>query len=427
MFRLRSEVLQEKQFQRQKRLLKIILSKSAPLSNAFDYKIAAILHHPLINPITVAKLAAADNLDLEKLEEPLSAQTKSAIKDALQKITVNNSMRFQLFVPRNFKINNDENRILSFKGIGLINEEQLNTSLDNFEAIYFENFVSERYLFEENFPFYVYLNTKFYMEKVPSIPNDWRPLLLELIEALDFNNYFVKLLFYHDFCTVHEVLYSTKCIPKYDVFNLKPAVFKTAALEKKNASISFWNNLKINSETSNVPPEHLDIFKIFPFKDGYFISADGRFHYLDVFRPDNQRAKLLMSEVCNSANINASIYNVAKTESVEDLLACAIYAENLQVQAIALLALNISSGPILSVQQHKIELPFTTDVFSWVKFVCTNKKLLFPPKDLKPFQKDYLELIQHISRTVSTKTQAAFACCMINVILINKRSSKRGR
>lgn len=380
---------------RQRLLYNLILGINKQPNSVLEKKMAVLLNHKSINPIIVEKLKRIDDLN-DNLEEKLKT------------IKVSFDMKFKLHIPKIFKKQQSPEK-LPFRSISNTNLQ--NNSLHKFETILFNNMGEEPYLDYYQFPSYLYLNTQYYLNKVPFINNDWRPLLLKLIELFNFDMYFTRMLFYQDRLIYKGNVYDIKIIPKFDINKLKPIY--QIDLKPNHETIAYRNSLQITNNLK-IDSNYKDIFKTFPFKDSHYIDNDGIAHYLDISYPKSKHTVFSIYNICNTNELESALTNIIQYENIEDLIALAVHSNDLQLQGIALLALNLKQGPILNVFNYKIRLPFMNDVLRWVKLSCNNKKIILPNinKELVCNVKllRYVNFIKDIASNSTNRKEISFQC-----------------
>lgn len=420
MFNLRnSEQVSYDELARQQVLYNFIINNNRFPQTKLEFEIAAIVGHKSIDPITVEKLKQLPDLkkELSSSTTKLTVQFIQRYYEQIKRIGLLNSMVFQLHVPLNIQkptescVNVEAVRALTKRSITI--RPANNVTLRTFETHMFGNLGKEKYTDQLQFPGYVYINTQRYIKIVPFIENDWRPMLMELIEIFEFDLELTFSLFEQDEITYNNIVYDVRIIPKYDVRRLTTVCNVDNVYDQRMNSINYRNALTINS-TTVIDQDHIDIFKIFPFKNSHYINGeDGSIHYMDVPSPTCVQTKYTCGNICNTNELNSILTSVIQYEKFDDLLSLAVHSDDLQIQGIALLALNLMQGPTLELMGFTIKLPYMQDVMSWIKLSCDNTKILLPILKVAIEESiliRYITFIQTIATMATNCKQVSFMC-----------------
>lgn len=449
-FTLRSEndrkTLTNAQLKRQQKLLQFIRNPDLrPETRNESVQLAILNNSNLLDAVTVAIIYKSLNLFKKNFKFHLgqapSAVEISEIKRYLSKYDVTNLTCFPLTNYYNIKMDRFA-PVRNFSKIKFDTAPLSRFTTFDFERALFGNNVKVRANERVNISKYLYMNLQNYLtqdgkissselDKSPPPPpsslpqpyggdgaKNWRFKILKFIELFDFNDKFTVAMFKFDKIMYKGVQYDVSFVPKYDLTKLQLQLVNGRDLGEiyTGPFIRFYDNeFKPNTTTyATILPAQRSIFKIFPFKSGYFVDfGTGIVHrVLDVARVSNASTNAYISNTCDVGNLEESIASLARILSFDEVFSAAVYSENLKRQAIALLILRHKNngGHLIINETIVFPLPQLNDILGWVKWTIEKPKIVLPIPFRTANTPMYINLIRDLSLASMTKIDVAFYC-----------------
>lgn len=379
----------------------------------FEKKAAAIYGHPSINPIYKTKILK--NLDtiltLFNNETDLyDKKIKEKIRECIKNTTLDINDTIEL-IPKTPILTIQPLEIQS-DTVYLETYPITYTNLKEFEYICFGNKLSYRYMDENSFPSYLYLNLLHSLNATDPQQlignNKWQAKLAILLKETNLNNYVATAVFYHNTITYNDITYDVSYVPKYDVSNLKPQNIMIGKYRHLKL-IDYYYDLDVEN-TRRIKMENIGIFLTFPFKNGYYIQPNGDLIYLNLYTNKKQSIDLNIDTICYMHDIEFFIDLLSRYIHLDDAINYALYAKNLTHQAIALLIIRRLVGNVLVLGSYEIHLASELTILSWTQLACGNMKLILPNKYLITDTPIYVSLINDIAASCFTKKGASILC-----------------
>lgn len=405
---------------RQKRIWDIIRDPEVTLRSQFDMKVAAVIQHykvPSVLQTKIHKLMKNGELPTDGQ----AAMNLPLVIERLKGVNIEAGDVIRLPVRRNYSPIvplQVSNTYIHPIGTGIIRE----ANLLKFETIAFNGRVIMPFYENESFAQYVFNNIMHAFDAVSTTEliarQLWQGYYAAIIESSGFNDYVATESFYSDTVTdSNGNTYDTYMVPKYDVRSLKRIPRRSTVVNdtrQKIDTIRYRERFK-PTQQRRIEPEHLMIFKVFPFKDGHYITTDGsnKIIYMDVPEVKDESTMIEINNICGSEDLESAIMGTTDTQlNLNDLRSYAVRTNELVKQGIALLILRRMLGSVIEINTIRIDLPTFDEVLQWVTPTCSITKLVLPRPlypDIESSSSSYsLLLIKTISRACASKRDAVF-------------------
>lgn len=421
MFRRRSGFATNEEVLRQTRLWRIISSNDRrhKLTTYIEKKTGAFYHHASVDPVKHAKimLALDDIGPLYDYDDRLlfrCPKAQSRVYERVQSLILRpDDIMYLTAKPSQYTTSPSRIAHHQVADYEISVREQNPITLFDFEALCFNNYVRFTYYRDTSFATYVYENIKYAMGVTDTkslIGNrQWQARLAVLIEHLKFSDAATMNAFYDDTINYDGVTYDTSFVPKYDVKALRPAVrIDTSRVINDKAMLKYHDTLDVVKH-KHIDAQHLPIFKTFPFKDGHYVRPNGTMVFLDLKRVNE--TNVVLHGLCSIDDIEGFISDLMRAYSHEELISYTVYASDVSVQAIGLLALRQAYGSVVIIGEHKISLPTANEVLSWTTPTCNREGVLALPAGLSTAEAGvYVSLVRDIANSCATKLGATIAC-----------------
>jgi hypothetical protein len=438
MFTPRTTIVENVEVERQKEIQSILLQNNKP-STVLQKKAASLVNHHSINPIVRSKILKRFNELLETffysndLVDNVNENDDifTRIDKHMQSIKTSEIRKFvkstpfeigdELFIPLKPKTIQIAKplEMKSYMNVMLKTEPISMTSLIEFESIMFNNRIRYRYLENTKFPEYLFYNLLYALDvnDIEELEGNqsWQARLALLLNACDLNERVAERIFYDDKIEYLGNYYDVSYVPKYDVKNLTPqkALNNINVIKEDNDTeklINYYNNLDVRN-TSKVPSEFMSIFLVFPFKDGHYIQPNGDIVFINKFKSVRKSAKFVIrNSTCNVGDFETAIDDASRSVTLDEAIYYALYTDNLNELALALMVLRRLIGSILDLNGHKIYLADELALIYWIKFTCSPNQLLLPKYYKSKDSEKYLQLIRNITQSCCTKLGCAIIC-----------------
>lgn len=435
MFKIRQTgLVTDEKIKRQTIVKNVIFYETNKLDTSLE-KIAAAISpfgHKAINPIIQSKVFSI----VQYLwKEVMNKNTESfndqnilkEIKDLVfkQPLVFNTTITLPQLLPTFVSYTINENVDIQVS-CDVKTESRVN--IIDFEKKVFKNKVKFRYLSKDDFGTYLFQNILYYLNASSLHDlegNDqWQAKLARLLREINFDSHLARLAF----MKTDEIIfrdngklkkYYTGFVPYYNVYDLKTV--HTLDLTCCNDEyIDYYNNFDVRKDI--IPENKRSIFRVFPFKDGYYIMPCGKKIYLNFNKCKNKRTfNILFNNLCSIYDIESAMEDITMNmKYVDDVINKAVNSITLKEQAIALLLLRKMVGPILVIEDYEIKLPNEYTVLSWTTSrECFNFEI-YSPKKYVPICENtiecshkydiYINLIADIAKSCFDKMGAAILC-----------------
>lgn len=391
-----------------------VLQNEIPLT-ILERKAAAILNHASIHPATITKVYK--NFDtitqlIESDEDLNNRHVISKIKKIIKKCKLN--VGDVLYLPTKLPMITNvpsEAPVYNYK---LKVTKLSNVNLQDFEKLCFNNKVLFQFYDNPNTSFasYVYQNILYSLsaESVDQLSRvkSWQAKLAVLIDHTKFNDAFATSTFYKDKVDYLGISYDTSFIPKYNVQNLKR--IKCISESTNSFSLIKFYDAVNPRITLSIPADYLNVFKVFPFKQNYYIDQNGKIHFIDKCFTKKRSVRVSIQHLCNVEDLESAIYETSNNLSLQDVISYAINVDNIKDAGVSLAVLRCMVGPTLVLDSFKIPIPTINEILSWLSLDCANSSIMLPIKVDVPNTSMYVNLIKDISKSCSSKWGASFVC-----------------
>lgn len=430
MFTLRDTFTTNEEYDRQKIVERIILFDNKTPTTLLEKKAAAINGHKSINPVMQTKIFK----NLQYIRNIFDNDESKLINDPKVKIQINDylktiSLEYKdvLSLPKKIPIFAQPPTSIPKYSQQLEIVQCNQVHIPDFEELCFKNKTKFRYLPNTNFAVYVYQNLLHYLNlNCPTELADkeddpelcWRSKLAMLIRDVNFNESLTKAMFRDDTITFNNQLFDTSYVPKYDVDSLIPQK-PISYIDDDDDTIvdrdyiKYHESLDVMREKF-VPTEYINIFLVFPFKNGCYIDPSGQIIYLNLpLSPPPKKSARLLIENCNMYDIENFIDQNVRLISLDDAIYNAVYAKNIQHQSVALLILRRLVGDVLTLNSLKINIQNELVILSWIRTTCVDKyTIILPPiyKTSSSSSSLYVSLIKDIAQSAHDKLSAVMLC-----------------
>ncbi|ATY70189.1 GrBNV gp76-like protein [Tomelloso virus] len=415
MFTLRTELPTNEELARQSEMIDVVLYGRNP-TTFIQKKTAAIYGQKGVNVITQAKVFQSldhiltfinsdDDLTVNKNQERIRNYLKS----------VNIELGTPLVLPKKLPILAQQPPEVDMGRLNAVFDTTIAppVNIGQFEELCFQNRIRFRYLRNSSFASYMYQNLLYYLNASSAdelIGNDtWQAHLALLIDRIDYSDYLTMEAFYVDSITYRGVEYDCSFVPSYDVRSLDPQDPVNPKLNDQ-AMIDYYYSLNERSKIV-IPTNMMGIFLVFPFKNGHYIRPSGEIVHLTLNNYNTLKSsRIAISNLCDMYNIESAIETEARLIPLDDAIYYAVYSKDLREQAIALLIIRRIVGNTLIIGEERIELPSELNILSWTKHSCSDRALVMPKLIEDRGHVFYLEMIQDIAASCTSKLNATLIC-----------------
>lgn len=447
MFQLRgpsSRIANEIETSRQSTIWAVVRhSKRLKFTTLIEKKAAAIMYHPYINPILKSKIYKILN-DVRALynnDEELNLPT---VKESILKLTqtvqlgINDTIslpiRPSLFAYRPLSMMAKQQQPLNTdtdRGLFVYDAVPISrVTMSEFERLCFDNRVLFQYYRDTNFSSYVYQNILHSLnaQSVDHLMGNlkWQASFAFLIDATNFSDFVTKTAFYNDTILYNGLVYDTSFVPNYDVNALEPIDplpdIECLLTQKSLDCIEYHENLNPRIVT-RVPDEYVTIFLTFPFKASHYIDPQGKITYIDMNDVNKYSVRYRIEYICSVSDIEGAINDASRIVLLEDVIAYALNAANINAQGAALLIIRQMVGVTLKLGGFKIVLPTINQVLDWSSLRCSPNNILLPlintarrratttPTNIPV----YASLVKDIASSCVTALGATFLCSSYHI------------
>lgn len=450
MFKPRTSIVENDEIDRQREIQQVLVYNRKPRT-LLQKKASAIVNHGTINPIIRSKILKRydeifdmffdnnnnnnNNIDqsvVDKIDGCFNTDNNNDDDadggDGKSKILIESLRNYIKSVEFEF---NDElliptkaptleiirpDEMKSYTNVLLKTEPINTTSILEFETIMFNNKIRYRYFEKTKFVEYLYYNMMYLLnvksEKELIGNRSWQARFVLLLHKFNLNETLAQQIFYEDEIEYLGNYYDCSFVPKYDVKRLVPQ--KEIKFERTNrtALIEYYRTLDVR-KTSRVPTEYTSIFTVFPFKDGHYIQPNGNIVFVNTFTNVRKSSKFIIREACNVGDFETAIEDASRSITLDEAVYYALYANNLNELALALMVIRRLTGNVLHLNGYRITLANETTLMSWITFTCSPNKLLLPPyysTEDGIASDTYLNLIQSIAMSCCSKLGCSIMC-----------------
>ncbi|AQN78576.1 ACH96155.1 GrBNV gp76-like protein [Kallithea virus] len=455
MFSVRETVATNKELARQRAIEQVVLFGKRP-TTFIEKKAAAIIGHPLINPILNCKIrnsldvilefsnvennndndngdgggygvnGSTNDVTLPNFEDP---ELKNRIRHHLDTVNVEigSTLKFIRKLPI---LSVQPIQPIEYTSVLAIRRDSA-VNLADFENILFNGRVKYRYMRGTSFAAYVYQNILYSLNtyNVESLEglDVWQARYAVFLKRTNLAEYAAMKAFYIDTVYFQGVGYDTSFVPKYDVANLKPQ--DPIPYSVTDASqIDYYYKVDVKS-VLKIPDEKIGIFLTFPFKDGHYIKPNGRIRYLGLNNNKSinnailKSSRLMIDNICSLNDLEAALDNAARSVKLDDIIYRAVYSKSLKEQAVALLIIRRIVGNYVRVGKYIIHVPNEMTILSWTKISCDRMPIMLPPIYEDRIQTNiYVAMIRDIAQSCYNKMGACILASKYFVPEINLSS-----
>lgn len=413
-------------YERFKKIEAVLFGKSPTLKTVFDRQVAAVMD---LNVPTIARAKIMKKFDdvielIGNIEDDWSEEKKQRLASFL----------------KSYELEPDDTIIIKTKPPILARQPEpielypseiesipmIISNLYEFETLCFNNKTLYRYLSQSGFASYLYQNLlhSLDVENVTELDGStlWQARLAHLLNHTRLSNSVALDVFYKDVVIYDDVSYTSSFVPKYDVRSLKCELPIIPPSEDYGLLV-YYERLD-PTKVKKVNVKYIDIFRTFPFKNGYYIQDDGQIIHLNYTIKTSRRksTKALFSNLCHFDDTDLLVNDICRQVTYAEAIYEAVYAENIGTLAIALLVLRRLIGNILVVDVasscYHIPLPTENSILKYTKYECRSQVLVLPPTN-DSNSVTYYALIDAIARSCCSELGAAMLCSNYRIPEIN--------
>lgn len=403
----------------------------------FEKKVCSILRHCSIDPLIQAKVykhiteivamfngdeaALCENTGMTDVRNKISKYVQTVSLEKCDRIVVPTRLLYMNSI-RTYKAPMPSKTIFDLQKT---TSKTQRLTLYDFEMLTFKGRGAAEYMHGRRFAHYLYHNINFAFQNDDR--DSWQKGLAKVLRDTNCDDRVAFEAFYQNSVTHEGIVYDTSFVPKIDVRSLEQQRLPIASLYVKNNETMFELAKFYDSFSTKpnavVPQSKLLVFKIFPFKNGYYIHPEtGRLD--QIFLPPSSsknkfqvnKAMMISSHLCDLSNIESAIASAACTVPLEDIARAAVFATNIRDAAFALSTLRyITCSEYFRIDSsHIIQLSTLNEMLSWLSLHCENHIFLLPTLDQNPYSERmanvYSGLITFIASTCITMKGAAVKC-----------------